>query len=64
MRDISVIIPAFNEADSIAKVIADIPEVVSEIIVVDNNSTDNTSIAATAAGATVLFEPQKGYGYA
>ncbi|NNG08646.1 MAG: glycosyltransferase family 2 protein [Arenibacter sp.] len=64
MRDISVIIPAFNEADSIAKVIADIPEVVSEIIVIDNNSTDNTSITATAAGATVLFEPQKGYGYA
>jgi glycosyltransferase involved in cell wall biosynthesis len=64
MRDISVIIPAFNEADSIAKVIADIPEVVSEIIVIDNNSTDNTSIVATAAGATVLFEPQKGYGNA
>ncbi len=64
MRDVSVIIPAFNEANSIAKVIADIPEIVSEIIVVDNNSTDTTSIAATAAGATVLFEPQKGYGYA
>ena len=64
MRDISVIIPAYNETDSIAKVIAEIPEIVSEIIVVDNNSTDTTSIAATTAGATVLFEPQKGYGYA
>lgn len=64
MRDISVIIPAFNEANSIAKVIAEIPQVVSEIIVVDNNSTDSTSVTATTAGATVLFEPQKGYGYA
>jgi len=64
MRDISVIIPAYNEADSIAKVIADIPAVVSEIIVVDNNSTDATSITATSAGAKVLLEPRKGYGYA
>ncbi len=61
---IKVIIPAFNEDQSIAKVIAEIPDIVSEIIVVDNNSTDSTSEVAKNAGATVLFEKRKGYGYA
>ena len=61
---IKVIIPAYNEADSIAKVIAEIPEIVSEIIVVDNNSTDDTSNIASNSGATVLKEAAKGYGYA
>ncbi|NAS12779.1 glycosyltransferase family 2 protein [Poritiphilus flavus] len=64
MADIKVIIPAFNEADSIAKVIQDIPDTVSEIIVVSNNSTDDTIKNATNAGATVLSEDRKGYGYA
>ena len=62
--DIKVIIPAFNEADSIASVINEIPDVVSEIIVVNNNSTDNTADVAKLAGATVLFEPKAGYGNA
>ena len=64
MPDIKVIIPAFNEADSIAKVISEIPDSVSEIIVVSNNSTDNTVENAEKAGATVLTEDRKGYGYA
>ena len=59
-----VIIPAFNEAEAIGKVISVIPDVVSEIIVVDNNSTDETTKVAENAGATVLFEAKKGYGYA
>lgn len=59
-----VIIPAFNESASIAKVIADIPEdLVKEIIVVDNASTDNTDKAAKEMGATILLESRKGYGY-
>ena len=62
--DIKVIIPAYNEADSIASVIGDIPKSVSEIIVVNNNSTDKTAENATNAGATVLTENQMGYGYA
>ncbi|MBU2975400.1 glycosyltransferase family 2 protein [Zobellia sp. B3R18] len=62
--DIKVIIPAYNEADSIASVIGDIPKSVSEIIVVNNNSTDKTVENATKAGATVLTESQMGYGYA
>jgi len=60
-----VIIPAYNEEKSIAKVIGDIPtDVISEVIVVNNNSNDNTGTAALDAGATVLFEKQKGYGAA
>lgn len=60
-----MLIPAFNEENAVGKVIADIPkDLVREIIVVNNNSTDETSKNAKAAGATVLFEPQKGYGKA
>ena len=61
---IKVIIPAFNEQDSIASVVNDIPTIVDEIIVVSNNSTDNTEENAKNAGATVLKEKRKGYGFA
>ena len=61
---IKVIIPAYNEQDSIANVINDIPSIVDEIIVVSNNSTDATEQNAKKAGATVLTENRKGYGYA
>ncbi|MBT4780093.1 MAG: glycosyltransferase family 2 protein [Polaribacter sp.] len=61
---ITVIIPAYNEQDSIANVVNDIPEIVNEIIVINNNSTDNTAMNAKNAGATVLYESRKGYGYA
>ena len=61
---IKVIIPAFNEEASIGKVISEIPDLVSEIIVVSNNSSDQTEAVAKMTGATVLREPQKGYGYA
>ncbi|MCL5128991.1 glycosyltransferase family 2 protein [Algibacter sp. L4_22] len=64
MTQIKVIIPAYNEADSITHVIKAIPEIVDEIIVVSNNSTDDTEINAKNAGATVLKETNKGYGYA
>ena len=63
-KNIKVIIPAYNEQDAIANVIKEIPTLVSEIIVVDNNSSDETSNVAKNAGATVLFQPKKGYGYA
>lgn len=61
---IKVIIPAYNEQDSIANVINDIPDIVDEVIVISNNSTDNTEKNAFDAGATVLKESNKGYGYA
>ncbi|AKQ45889.1 glycosyl hydrolase [Rufibacter radiotolerans] len=65
MTHIKVIIPAYNEALSIGKVVADIPlDLVQEIIVVDNNSTDNTGRVAASAGATVIPEPRQGYGQA
>jgi glycosyltransferase involved in cell wall biosynthesis len=62
---IVVIIPAVNEENSIGKVVAEIPkEHISEIIVCNNGSTDKTAGVAKAAGATVLNEPRKGYGWA
>lgn len=62
---VQVIIPAFNEADSIHKVVGDIPaEWVDEVIVISNGSTDDTEKRAKGAGATVLREEQKGYGFA
>ncbi|MDO1501555.1 glycosyltransferase family 2 protein [Winogradskyella maritima] len=64
MTHIKVIIPAYNEAESIPLVINDIPEIVDEVIVVSNNSSDDTEKNARNAGATVLSEPRPGYGYA
>lgn len=64
MSKIKVIIPAYNEEKAIASVIQEIPSIVDEIIVISNNSTDNTIKAAEEAGATVLLENRKGYGYA
>ena len=63
-KRIKVIIPAYNEEKSIIKVIQDIPSVVDEIIIVDNNSSDQTAKNAQQAGAKVLTEIKKGYGNA
>jgi glycosyltransferase involved in cell wall biosynthesis len=61
---IDVIIPAYNEEKSIPKVIGAIPVLVRNVVVANNNSTDSTGKVAEAAGAKVVFEPQKGYGKA
>ena len=62
---IGVIIPAFNEEQSIGLVINAIPEEVSKIVVVGNNgSTDQTAAVARKAGAVVVDESRKGYGNA
>ena len=62
---IVVIIPAFNEENSVSKVVKDIPKnIVSDIIVVNNNSNDLTKVNALAAGAIVVDEPIQGYGNA
>lgn len=62
---ITVIIPAFNEEQSIGKVVTDIPrDVVQHVIVVNNNSMDSTVQVAQEAGAITLDEPRKGYGWA
>jgi glycosyltransferase involved in cell wall biosynthesis len=61
---ITVLIPVLNEGNTLSKVLRDIPqEIVDEVVVVDNGSTDNTVSLAREWGATVLFEPRKGYGY-
>ena len=64
MKGVFVIIPAYNEAESIELVLRDIPNEVEEVIVVDNNSTDGTGDRAKQGGATVLLEERKGYGAA
>ncbi len=62
---IDVIIPAYNEELSIAKVIRDIPkDLVRNIIVCNNNSSDATAVVASTAGAIVADEPSPGYGNA
>lgn len=62
---ISIIIPAFNEESSIGLVLDALPQdKIHEIIVVNNNSTDDTARVASAHGARVVEEPQKGYGSA
>ncbi|MCV6628637.1 MAG: glycosyltransferase family 2 protein [Flavobacteriaceae bacterium] len=64
MSHMVLIIPAYNEAGSIAKVIAEVPSEVNQIIVANNNSTDGTDRVAVKAGATVVHEKRMGYGYA
>ncbi len=61
----ALIIPAQNEAESIGRLLPQVPtEPFSQIIVVDNGSTDSTAEAARAAGAQVVWEPRRGYGQA
>jgi glycosyltransferase involved in cell wall biosynthesis len=62
---ISVVIPTWNEAPSIGRVLADLPRPpVTEIVVVDSGSTDGTQDIAAAHGARVIAEPRRGYGRA
>ncbi|MDG1261579.1 MAG: glycosyltransferase family 2 protein [Flavobacteriales bacterium] len=62
---VDVIIPAWNEEKSIGHVVKDIDRsVVRDVIVVDNNSKDNTSKVAREAGATAIPQPKQGYGSA
>jgi glycosyltransferase involved in cell wall biosynthesis len=62
---VSVIIPTHNEAQAIGRVLADLPpNLVTEVIVVDSNSTDGTPDIARGMGAQVIPEPRRGYGRA
>jgi glycosyltransferase involved in cell wall biosynthesis len=62
---IAVIIPALDEEGSVAQVIAEVPrDLVHEVIVVDNGSTDRTAEVARAAGARAVREERRGYGHA
>jgi glycosyltransferase involved in cell wall biosynthesis len=59
-----VVIPALDEEEAIGAVVAEIPRVAGEVIVVDNGSRDRTAERARAAGARVVHEPRRGYGAA
>jgi glycosyltransferase involved in cell wall biosynthesis len=62
---ISVIIPAYNEEESLPHVLNDLPRNrLHQVIVVDNRSTDRTSEVARENGATVVYEKRRGYGQA
>jgi glycosyltransferase involved in cell wall biosynthesis len=63
-KRIVVIIPAYNEEESLPLVLANIPKFVDEVIVANNGSTDNTYEVAKKTGATVVNEEGKGYGAA
>lgn len=64
-RDTVVVIPAFNEEASVAYVLDGLPkERLLEVIVVNNNSSDNTAQVATDHGARVILEKRMGYGQA
>jgi len=65
MKNVDVIIPVYNEEGSIGLVIGDIPkEIVNEVVVVNNLSTDNSVEVAKRAGATVVDQDKRGYGNA
>jgi glycosyltransferase involved in cell wall biosynthesis len=65
VSSIAVIIPALNEAGNISQLVQDVQSTVAaEVIVVDNGSTDSTAQEARQAGAKVVREPRRGYGYA
>ena len=71
MKKITVLIPCYNEEKGVEKVIQGVPVnqlinlgFTTEIVVINNNSTDKTAEVAESLGATVLFEPKKGKGNA
>lgn len=59
--DISVIIPAYNEALRIGAVVCDAAEYADEVLVVDDGSDDDTAVVAEAAGARVIRQENAGY---
>ncbi|MCH7752657.1 MAG: glycosyltransferase family 2 protein [Planctomycetes bacterium] len=63
LSEVAVVIPAYNEEESLPLVLRDLPDV-GRVIVANNGSTDRTAEVAEAAGAVVVAEPRKGYGAA
>jgi glycosyltransferase involved in cell wall biosynthesis len=63
-KTVSVVIPCHNEEDGIRAVMAQMPPIVDEVLVVDNASTDGTAAVARELGARVVPERRKGYGRA
>lgn len=63
-KSVSVVIPCHNEEEGIQATLVDMPPLVDEVVVVDNNCTDNTAAVARSMGARVVAESRKGYGAA
>lgn len=63
-KRIAVVIPCLNEEKGIGKVLSRIPPFVDEVLVVDNDSTDDTGAVARKMGARVVLEKVRGYGRA
>ncbi len=61
---VSLVIPCYNEEEGIKSVLEDVPDVVDEVLVVDNNCTDRTAEIASEMGARVVPEVKQGYGAA
>ena len=59
---VTVVIPCLNEEQGIEQVLRRMPELVDEVIVVDNASTDRTADVAKSLGALVIREDVRGYG--
>src|SRR6478672_4218154 len=71
MTTISIVIPALNEEQNIPATLASIPSAalrargyMTEVLVVDNGSTDRTAEVARSHGARVVVQPVRGYGNA
>jgi glycosyltransferase involved in cell wall biosynthesis len=65
MTTINVIIPALNEAGNIGHLVSEVRTTIeASVIVVDNGSSDDTAQEARAAGAEVVYESRRGFGYA
>ena len=63
--DLLILIPAFNEEDALPDLLMDLRRhITNNIVVIDNNSTDQTAKVAENCGVTVIKEKQKGYGSA
>jgi len=63
-RKISLTIPCYNEEAGLTAIFKKIPNIFDEVIVVDNNCTDNTVQVAKTFGAKIFFEGKRGYGWA
>lgn len=64
-HDVALVIPALNEEEALSRLLPELTTApITWIIVVDNNSTDATAVVARQAGAMVVSEPTRGYGWA
>lgn len=63
-KRISLVMPCLNEESGLREILRDLPSCVDQVVVVDNDSTDDTAAVARSFGATVVMEKRRGYGIA